>query len=115
MPPSQNDQKQNWFLLRGLVRETADWADFPHRLASAIPGARVHCLDLPGNGRYHDLPAPLKLSEMVDFTRREFHQVRERQAKADGFAAPNYLLAISLGAMAAIDWLQRYPREVDGA
>lgn len=109
------DTAQNWFLLRGLVRESADWADFPQRLGRAIPGARVHCLDLPGNGRHYQMPAPPHVSQMVDFTRREFHEIREKHLRQDGRAVPNYVLAISLGAMATINWLQRYPKEIDSA
>ena len=47
---------------------------FPKICAKRDPGARVFCLVLPGNGRFHGLVAPTSLSEMVDFTRREFPQ-----------------------------------------
>ena len=45
----------NWVFLRGLTRESAHWGDFPQRFAAALPGARVHLIDLAGNA-LADLP-----------------------------------------------------------
>ena len=40
----------DWVFMRGLTRESAHWGDFPARFESALPGARVYLIDLPGNG-----------------------------------------------------------------
>jgi pimeloyl-ACP methyl ester carboxylesterase len=111
------ERPQNWFLVRGLVRETADWGDFPQKLAAAIRGARVFCLDLPGTGRHHRRSSPTALSAMVDFTRAEFRAILERRGPDGGplSAAPSFVLALSLGAMVTLEWMRRFPRELDGA
>src|SRR5687768_17046139 len=103
------DSPQNWFLIRGLVRESADWGDYPTRFARANPAARVICVDLPGNGRHHRTVAPLKLSEMLDAARRDF---RAALASEGIPGAPCFVLAISLGAMVTVEWLRGYPEEL---
>jgi pimeloyl-ACP methyl ester carboxylesterase len=60
-----------WLFLRGLVRESAHWDDFPERFAAGIPGVRVVTLDLPGNGRHWRLDSPLSIPGMMEFARRE--------------------------------------------
>lgn len=106
------DRRTHWIFLRGLVRESAHWDDFPDRFAQAIPGAQVHLLDLPGNGEHWRLPSPLSLREMMEFSRREALAMigREKQPRE-----PVYLFSISLGSMVAIEWAHRHPREIAGA
>mgnify|MGYP003949335389 CR=1 FL=1 len=40
----------NWLFLRGLTREQRHWGPFRDVFARDYPGAKVHCLDLPGTG-----------------------------------------------------------------
>ena len=96
-----------WILLRGLAREARHWGDFPACLASRLGGARIIAIDLPGNGARHAQASPLRMAALTDAARREL--------AAQGIAAPYHLLALSLGAMVAVDWATRRPDEVAGA
>ena len=86
----------SWILLRGLLRETRHWGDFPARLQAALPGDRVVAIDLPGNGEHYRLRSPLRVAEMVQFCRA--------QLALHGEPGPFSLLALSLGGMVACDW-----------
>ena len=99
-----------WILLRGLVREAGHWGDFPLRLRARFPGSEVHCLDAPGNGRHWKNSSPLSVSRIVDSMRRDFLDIVARES-----GTPNYLVAISLGGMIAIDWLTRFPGDAGAA
>lgn len=95
-----------WILLRGLVREQAHWDGFPERLAGALgEGHRIVCVDLPGNGQWHTQRSPARVSAMVDAARR---QLREQ-----GITGRLRLVALSLGAMVAVQWLCNHPREIE--
>lgn len=96
-----------WVLLRGLMRETRHWGEFPHILSRHLADADILTLDLPGNGSLHRERSPSHVQEMTEACRR---QLGER-----GVAAPYHLLALSLGAMVATDWSTRYPEEISGA
>ncbi|WP_374561968.1 alpha/beta fold hydrolase [Ideonella sp.] len=96
-----------WVLLRGLTRERAHWGPFVDLLKAGLPGARVLALDLPGNGQWSRQRSPTGVAAMVDAARA---QLAVMQAKP-----PYHLLALSLGAMVALDWAHRYPQELAGA
>lgn len=95
-----------WIFLRGLTRESRHWGDFPDMFRREIPGAQVHALNLPGNGALHTQSSPLQVEEMVECCRA--------QLLAQGVPPPYHLLAMSLGAMVAVAWADRYPDEVVG-
>ncbi|EJL84012.1 putative hydrolase or acyltransferase of alpha/beta superfamily [Polaromonas sp. CF318] len=100
----------SWVLLRGLTREARHWGDFAERLARALPGSasaatRVLALDLPGNGVFRRETSSATVGAMADFARG--------QLRARGLAPPYSLVAMSLGAMVAADWAQRYPQEIE--
>lgn len=96
-----------WVLLRGLSREARHWGDFPERLASRLDDARLVAIDLPGNGALCTQKSPLRLAALTDAARG--------QAAAQCVAPPYHLLALSLGAMVAVDWAVRRPDEIAGA
>lgn len=95
-----------WILLRGLTRENRHWGDFPERLLFAYGGARVVAIDLPGNGRLNGQDSPLHVADMAQSCRS---QLLER-----GLAPPYFVLAMSLGAMVAVEWASRQPTEIAG-
>ena len=95
-----------WIFLRGLTRETAHWGSFPDDFRRALPAAQVISLDLPGNGRLHQLASPRSVSAMVSGCRDE---LARRQVEP-----PYRLLAMSLGAMVATEWAYRFPEEIAG-
>ncbi|QXP85962.1 alpha/beta fold hydrolase [Methylococcus sp. Mc7] len=103
---SEGPGPAEWVFLRGLVRESAHWDGFPQTFARAVPGARVRTVDLPGNGRHWRLDSPLSIRETMEFARAEL---------GTSAGMPRYLLALSLGAMVALEWIARHPREIAGA
>jgi len=96
-----------WIFLRGLTRDSRHWGDFPALFRSANADADVVTLDLPGNGRLNSLRSPASIAAMTEHCRAD--------VLAQGLRPPYYLLALSLGAMAAIDWAARHPSELRGA
>lgn len=97
----------NWVFLRGLTRESAHWGDFPQRFASALPGARVHLIDLAGNGlRCHER-SPGTVAAMVADGRAQCQRL--------GLTGPVHLLALSLGGMVATEWLHSAPQDIASA
>ena len=95
-----------WIFLRGLTRETAHWGCFPSDFEQALPGSKVICLDLPGNGELHHMTSPMSISTMVTYCRDELIK--------RGHPPPYFLLAMSLGAMVATEWSYRGAGEVAG-
>jgi pimeloyl-ACP methyl ester carboxylesterase len=96
-----------WVLLRGLMRESRHWGEFPAVLSEEIAGATVVTLDLPGNGSLHRMASPTRVEDMAEFCRQEL--------RARGLAPPYHLLALSLGAMVAVAWATRHPDEISRA
>jgi pimeloyl-ACP methyl ester carboxylesterase len=95
-----------WILLRGLTREAAHWGPFPGVLQATVPDAKIVLLDLPGNGQFHQSRSPVTVNAMVQACRSELAQ--------RGIAPPYRLLALSLGAMVAIEWARSAPDAVAG-
>lgn len=93
-----------WILIRGLGREAAHWADFKSELVKALPAARIECIDWPGNGEFFAQRSPCTIDEGVEHVRRICQQ--------RGLRPPFVLVGISMGGMAALKWLCRYPDEV---
>ncbi|KAF0810485.1 hydrolase [Alcanivorax sp. S71-1-4] len=98
---------ETWVLLRGLVREARHWEGFPDMLRASRPGASVETLDLPGNGALYLSDSPTSVSDMVDALRA--------QLGSRGLKPPYHVMALSLGGMVALNWLQRFPGEVAAA
>lgn len=89
-------------LLRGLSREQAHWGDFIGQLQRAVANP-VFALDLPGVGQALDEPSPASIAQMV-------HLLRQRLALQ--LHGPCHLLAMSLGAMVAMEWAATYPADI---
>jgi pimeloyl-ACP methyl ester carboxylesterase len=87
-----------WVLLRGLTREAGHWGGFPQRLQEAL-GEPVLPLDLPGNGSRHAERSPTSIAALA----------ADLQARIAQLALPRppAVLALSLGAMVAIEWARR--------
>lgn len=96
-----------WVFLRGLVRQHRHWEEFPARFQAAFPEATIILIDLPGNGDLYDHDSPLHISEMAD-------SVRE-QLKRRNVQGPVNVLALSLGAMTAVEWMHRHPCDIERA
>jgi pimeloyl-ACP methyl ester carboxylesterase len=99
---------QHWILLRGLARESRHWGDFVPLLQSAFPEARITLLDLPGTGCFYQQTSPSSIKAITDSVRRH--------ALDNGLLQqPVTILALSLGAMVAWEWMRRYPEDICGA
>jgi pimeloyl-ACP methyl ester carboxylesterase len=99
---------QNWVLLRGLARESAHWGAFVPLLQSAFPDARITLLDLPGTGCFHRETSPSSIKAITD-------SVRQHAVDKGVIQQPVTILALSLGAMVAWQWMRRYPEDICGA
>lgn len=93
-----------WIFLRGLARERRHWGDFVEQFQHEVTGSRVVALDLPGNGHLYQEVSPLNVQDMVTHCRQQLIHL--------GIKPPYRLLAMSLGAMVAVDWSSRYPEEI---
>ncbi|VTU39715.1 acetoin dehydrogenase E2 subunit dihydrolipoyllysine-residue acetyltransferase [Variovorax sp. PBL-H6] len=95
-----------WVLMRGLTRESGHWGRFIGQLQDGFPAARIVALDLPGNGRLNQLRSSARIGAAMEACREQLHTL--------GIAPPYNLLAMSLGAMVAVDWAVQHPRELAG-
>jgi pimeloyl-ACP methyl ester carboxylesterase len=101
-------QGQNWILIRGLARESAHWGDFVPLLQAAFPDAKITLLDLPGAGCFYQENSPNNIPAITAY-------VRQQAFNKDLLKQPVTLLALSLGAMVAWEWMQKYPEDICGA
>ena len=99
---------QNWILLRGLARESAHWGAFADLLQSAFPDARITLLDLPGAGCFYRETSPSTIKEITQ-------TVRNHALDKGVIKQPATILALSLGAMVAWEWMRSYPEDICGA
>ncbi len=96
-----------WVLLRGLTRERRHWGAFVEAFGAHLDASRVIALDLPGNGALHAERSPARVDAMAEAARAELQR--------RGIAPPYRVLAMSLGAMVALEWASRWPGEIAGA
>jgi pimeloyl-ACP methyl ester carboxylesterase len=93
-------------LLRGLTRESGHWGRFPELLSERSPALRVVPIDLPGNGRLNGLRSPSRVDAMAAAARQQVLLMR--------LPPPYYLVAMSLGAMVAVEWAVQDPLALGG-
>lgn len=93
-----------WVLLRGLMRESRHWGDFPHQLQKVVPNEDIVCIDFPGNGPLNQLHSLTSIPAMADYCRQHLLTL--------GIKPPFHVLAISLGAMVAVAWAESFPDEL---
>ncbi|HTF98089.1 MAG TPA: alpha/beta hydrolase [Cellvibrio sp.] len=95
-------------LLRGLAREAAHWAQFPHHLQHALGSEwKIHCIDFPGCGVHYQQPALDSIHSMTDFARTQIAGLK--------ITEPIYVVGISMGGMVALNWAQQFPAQIAGA
>jgi alpha-beta hydrolase superfamily lysophospholipase len=99
-------EAMTWFFLRGMMRESGHWYGFLEKFQKTFPDAKIVTLDLPGSGSHCQLHCPDSIPELVEFLRKDFK--REAGEK-------NYIFTLSLGAMCAADWMEKYPNDFSGA
>ncbi|MBL4798816.1 MAG: alpha/beta hydrolase [Oleispira sp.] len=94
-------------LLRGLTRGCNHWADFPKQLNQAFPDTKLALIDLAGNGIRTDDSSPLTIKAALQ-------DIRD-QIKQQGITFPIDILALSLGGMITLQWLNDFPEEINKA
>ena len=100
------DLGQNWILLRGLARESEHWGGaFVPLLQSTFPEAKITTLDLPGTGYFYQDTSPNTIKEITS-------QLRQHAFDNGFIQQPITILALSLGAMVAWEWMRRYPEDI---
>jgi pimeloyl-ACP methyl ester carboxylesterase len=99
---------ENWILLRGLARESAHWGAFVPLLQSTFPDAQITPLDLAGTGCFHRTISPITIKAITD-------NVRRHALDQGVLQQPATILALSLGAMVAWEWMRSYPEDICGA
>lgn len=104
------EKKKTWILMRGLIRESRHWHDFPAHLQKYDPEAEIIFIDLPGAGSARSEHCPARVSAITDLIRQRTNIQEENFAQRDC-----YLIAMSLGGMIAMDWQSRYPQEINGS
>lgn len=94
-----------WVLLRGLTRGAGHWGAFPDLLRAHLQtGTRIVALDLPGNGVLNTVTSPLHIETFAQECRARLH--------AMDLAPPYRVVAMSLGAMVAVEWASQHPVEL---
>src|SRR4051812_33518924 len=93
-----------WILLRGLAREKEHWGPFVEQIQAAFPGDEVLAIDLPGVGEFATESSPQTISEIFAFVRAQCVARAKSQAQFK-------LLAMSLGGMVAMEWLEQRPED----
>jgi pimeloyl-ACP methyl ester carboxylesterase len=94
-----------WVLLRGLMREARHWGEFPMQFQDAMDMQNVVTLDFPGNGTLHAQTSATTVTVMADHCRTQLRHL--------GYQPPYCVLALSLGAMVAVDWSRQHPAELE--
>ncbi len=95
---------EHFVLIRGLLREARHWGEFTGSLQQQFLRATISTPDIPGNGQMHQTTSPKTIANMTEALRK---QINTNQ--------PIRLIALSMGGMIAMDWMTRYPDEVEVA
>lgn len=89
-------------LLRGLLREQGHWGNFPDKIQSAFPAAKVVCVDLPGTGENSSKIPPWSVFGNAEFVHREI----QKKAPSDSIG----VIGVSLGGMVAMELVGQFPK-----
>ncbi len=101
-------KKRTWILLRGLGREKGHWGHFYDSFANQFSMDEVLALDLPGVGEFRGEKSPRDMTEIFQFVRAKAVERTKAQTTFN-------LVALSLGAMVALEWMRQKPDDLSGA
>ena len=108
---------RRWVLLRGLVREQRHWNDFPEIFKGYLPQDQLILHNFAGNGKRYKEKSATSIRDMVEDIRYTLTSDSPASASmtADVIGQPVHIIALSLGAMVAAEWMVRYPNECAAA
>jgi len=95
------NNRTTFILIRGLLREQRHWGQFIPSLKQQFPTARIISLDIPGNGSLYQQTSPNTIAGLTESLRQQLPHRSQL-----------HLIAISMGGMIAIDWMNCYPTEI---
>lgn len=98
---------RRWILLRGLARGRGHWGSFAKKMQEYFPQDEFEFIDLPGNGERYQEQSPIAVADFVKDLRARSQFVKDGK--------PFHILAVSLGAMVAVEWMREFPHEVKKA
>lgn len=104
-------EKFNCLLLRGLGRESEHWGQFKNKLEEASSVEKVFTLDLAGTGSEFQKPGHWQIEDVTDDLRKRF--VSKIKSEYDS-KTPVLLVAISFGAMVAMNWAAKHSDDFQG-
>ncbi len=96
-------EARRWIFLRGLGRHSHHWGEFVSSFKRRFPLWSVELLDLAGNGTE---------AERESFLRIESYMTDVRSRSKSAQMGPVSILSISMGAMVAADWADKFPGEI---
>jgi len=99
---------RRWVLLRGLVREQRHWNDFPEIFKRYFPNDQLVLHDFAGNGKRFREESATSIQGMVEDIR---YTLAADSFASDSIGQPVHIIALSLGAMVATEWMIQYPDE----
>jgi pimeloyl-ACP methyl ester carboxylesterase len=104
---------RRWVLLRGLVREQRHWNDFPEIFKRYFPNDQLVLHDFAGNGKRFREKSATSILGMVEDIRYTLasDSLASGSPGSDYKQHPVHIIALSLGAMVAAEWMIRYPDE----
>jgi len=99
----------SYVLIRGLTRGRGHWGDFPSLLKKILRAEdEIIFVDLPGNGETYLQRSPWQMRVAAEFCRDSVLKNKRTHNQV-------IVVAISMGAMAAVAWMQNFPTEVHQA
>jgi len=94
----------NFYLLRGLSRQSAHWGTFPTELLDRFPNSTVIEMDLPGVGMLNQIKSPTQITHIIDILRQTYYST----------GGINIFIASSFAALVAITWVQQEKHDFQG-
>lgn len=98
---------KHWVFFRGLAREARHWGTFPEKFQERFPKDKIHLVDLPGTGSKIKQSSPVTIPSIMRSVRSDLQR--------EVGTGPWHFLALSLGGMVALSWMNQYPEEVAGS
>jgi len=110
---ARSEDKIDIFVVRGLIRSLEYSFDNNEVLKLALKeklgkDLELHSLDLAGNGRLFQEESPTNIEGMIEKLKVQYLEKKREGSKA-------YMIAISLGGMIGINWLNTYEGDFEKA